>query len=139
MRLRKGHLLGSAIIALVCGATQSSCAIKAPMADAPPQVFRDARPMLGQEVAITGVLRWTFENENLFPLGTDPDTPSAAYCLPILIKRADGALQKIAESFDRSIVVVKGHIVDPAPPGQVIIGSCKPIGIDVESIEPIEK
>jgi hypothetical protein len=138
MRLRKAYLLGFLVIALACSAAQSICAKEAPVADAPPQVFRDARAMLGQEVAVKGVLRWTFENRNLFPLGTDPDEPSEAYCLPVLIKRTDSDRQKIAESFDRSVVVVKGRIIDPAPPGQVSLGSCKPVGIEVESIEPAE-
>ncbi|WP_239947288.1 hypothetical protein [Dyella terrae] len=131
--------MGFWIIALAYGEAQSICAKEAPIADSTPQVFRDAKAMLGQEVAVKGVLRWTFENRNLFPLGTDPDEPSQVYCLPVLIGRTDSALQRIAESFDRSVVVVKGRIIDPAPPGQAIIGSCKPIGIEVQSIEPTKK
>lgn len=139
MRMRRAFLSGFSTIALACGAAQSVRATEAPVGEAPPQIFQDAKAMLGQEVAVKGVLRWTFENRNLFPLGTDPDEPSEAYCLPVLIKRTDSALQKVAESLDRSVVVVRGRIIDPVPPGQVSLGSCKPVGIEVESIEPTKK
>jgi hypothetical protein len=93
--------------------------------------------MLGKEISVKGVLRWTFENRNLFPLGTDPSQPPEAYCLPILIKRSDSTMQKIAEALDRDVVVVKSRVIDPAPPGEVSIGSCKPVGIEVKSIEKV--
>ncbi|WP_445147249.1 hypothetical protein [Dyella sp. Tek66A03] len=100
-----------------------------------PQIFRDPRPMLGQQLSVTGLLRWAGENRNLFPVGTDPSNTPESLCLPVLIRRSDNALIKRAQEFDAATVEIKGRIVDPAPPGEVDLGSCKPVGIEVQSIE----
>lgn len=133
----KAHVLAISIFAMTCGTTASIHAAEDAVLESSAEIFTDARPMLGKEIVVKGVLRWTFENRNLFPPGTDPSRPLEAYCLPVLIKRSDSAMQKIAEALDRSFVVVKGRIIDPTPPGEVSLGSCKPVGIEVESIEKV--
>jgi hypothetical protein len=133
----KAHLLAISIFAMAGGVTASIHTEESATLESSDQIFWDARPLLGKDVAVKGVLRWTFENRNLFPLGTDPDQPSEAACLPVLIKRSDSPMQKIAEALDRSVVVVKGRIIDPAPPGKVSLGSCKPVGVEVGSIEKV--
>ncbi|WP_445145072.1 hypothetical protein [Dyella sp. Tek66A03] len=137
MKIVQRGSLYAAAITMAYSFVTSAYAIEATKSPAP-QVFRDAKPMLGKELRVTGLLRWAGENRNLFPVGTDPSNPPEPLCLPILIKRADMALIKRAQELDATTVVIRGRIVDPAPPGEVSLGSCKPIGIKVQSIEPVE-
>lgn len=98
------------------------------------QAFVDASKMIGQHVTIHGLLRWTFENENLFPAGSNKDNPSRRNCLPILIKNGKSPLIDTAMRLDGTEVIVDGVIARTAPPGMISVTSCKQVGIDVESI-----
>ncbi|MGO4503621.1 hypothetical protein [Dyella sp. 2YAF14] len=136
MNTVKRSLLCAALITMACVRWIPAHAFEATKIPIP-QIFRDAKPMLGQELKVTGLLRWAGENRNLFPAGTDPNNPPEPLCLPILIKRSDTALIRRAQELDAATVVIEGRIVDPAPPGEVTLGSCKPIGIEVRTIDPV--
>jgi hypothetical protein len=98
------------------------------------QAFVDASEMIGQHVMIHGLLRWTFENKNLFPAGSNKNNPSPRNCLPVLIENGKSALIDTAMRLDGTEVVVDGVITRAAPPGMISVPSCKQVGIDVESI-----
>lgn len=98
------------------------------------QVFFDASKMIGQHVTISGYLRWTFENKNLFPLWVSHNTPSQRFCLPVLINGTNKELLERASIFDGKTVTIDGVIAFASPPGTISVTNCKQVGIDVSSI-----
>ena len=101
---------------------------------APPGIFEDASGLLGQPITIRGYLRWTFENKNLFPLGTTESTVSTRQCLPMLIRSNESRLIKQASQLDGRDVEVRGTVVRAAPEGMVSVPSCRQVGIEVTDI-----
>jgi hypothetical protein len=97
-------------------------------------VFDDASPLLNTNVQARGLLRWTFENRNLFPPETSADHVSTKTCLPVLIPGDNDALIELAKKMDGHIVIIRGRIVEVAPQGKVSVTTCKQVGIEVNSI-----
>jgi hypothetical protein len=135
MRNRSARFIGLMLAIFSLGLSVSACA-QAPQIS--PQVdqavFLDASQFVGKQMELRGFLRYTFENENLFPAQSQTAGISERYCLPILIKEGNANLVKTAKGLDGSLVVVTGKIVKAASNGMFSVNTCKQIGIDVTSI-----
>jgi len=118
----------SVLGATACGARPRRPEVANPM-------FVDASPLLNTTVEVRGLLRWTFENRNLFPPGTSADHISSSNCLPVLITSDNHAILELAKKKDGRIVTVRGRIVETAPQGMVSVTTCKKVGIEVSSLE----
>ena len=112
----------------------ASCSAQPKYPKATSSVFDDASPLLNTNVQVRGLLRWTFENRNLFPSETSADHASTKTCLPVLIPGNNDALIELAKKMDGHIVTVSGRIVEVAPQGKVSVTTCKQVGIEVNSI-----
>jgi hypothetical protein len=112
----------------------ASCSPQPKYIKATSSVFDDASPLLNTNVQARGLLRWTFENRNLFPPEASADHVSAKTCLPVLIPSNNNALIELAKKMDGHIVTVSGRIVQVAPQGKVSVTTCKQQGIEVNSI-----
>lgn len=111
------------------------CNARSGRSDAAETIFDDASPLLNTSIQVRGLLRWTFENRNLFPPGTSTDHISSKTCLPVLITSDNRALIDLAKKKDGHVVNLSGRIVDVAPPGMVSVSTCKPVGIEVTAID----
>lgn len=117
----------------VLGATACGARPGSPEAASP--IFVDASPLLNTTVEVRGLLRWTFENRNLFPPETKADHISSKICLPVLIAGENHAIFELAKKKDGHIVTLRGRIVDTAPQGMVSVTMCKKVGIEVTSLD----
>ncbi|UUZ48643.1 hypothetical protein LP420_39120 [Massilia sp. B-10] len=97
-------------------------------------VFFNPDKVLGQEISVTGYLRYTFENRNLYPDKIHSEKSRDRSCLPVLIMLSEKNLLKVAGELDGANVVIEGTIENVAPPGMVAFFTCKPVGIKVKNI-----
>ena len=121
-----------AVAAMVIGIV--GCASNEPASEhnADASTFDDASPLVGTTVAVRGYLVWEFENKNLYPNKTLMDT---RHCLPLLVHRDRKDLLAKVEAANGKIVVVRGKVAAAAPPGMVSVGTCKQIGLEVDSLD----
>jgi hypothetical protein len=112
----------------------SGCAAprNAASADTHADLFLDPAKRVGEHVVLRGYLHWRFEDRSLYP--SERDVSDDRLCLPVLIKSKRKDLIEYAKSRDGATVEISGMLVHAARPGMVSVSTCKPVGIDVDTI-----
>lgn len=131
--MKFSFLVASLLVSIGVFSPDSSEARSRPTQTTNP-IFEDATPFVNTIVRVRGVLSWTFENRNLFPLGTNSENMSLKHCLPLLISNGSRELLESVEKKDGRVVELSGRIVQLAPEGMISVTTCKQVGLDVISI-----
>jgi len=128
----RGATLIASCLALL---SVAGCAPFGHRSSSPDPVFLDASALVGNRITVNGYLRYEFENRALYPVDAATRKHVPAACLPVLVGRADNAMDRRVSAFNGKVVTVTGTIDSLAQPGMTVVGTCKDAGIVVEKIE----
>jgi hypothetical protein len=98
------------------------------------QVFRTPEAQVGQLVEVSGFLRWTFEDRNLYPTSNHDSDRKKKRCLPLGISRSDIVLMEKAKQLDGSRVIVSGTVERLVSGEELSFSFCRDVGIRVSQI-----
>lgn len=97
------------------------------------QVLADAERLNGQEAAVCGVLKYEFEDQNLYATQKAAGRQSDTHCLSLGF--VEGISDDLSSLNGRSVLVFGTVTTDFCPEGILCTASCSDTGIFVKAVQ----
>ena len=98
-------------------------------------IFTQPQVGTGKPVAVSGYLKFGFENRNLFPSENWQAHRRRGECLPVGVRSVDATLLAQAEELDGRKVTVTGTTERLVRPDEINASFCKDVGLIAVKIE----
>ena len=96
--------------------------------------FKETEALLGDEVTVSGYLKFGFENRNIYPTKNWERDWDNDRCIPIAIGRDNKKLIEIAKGLDGQLVEVSGTIETLLSTNDINASFCKNTGLRVTGL-----
>ena len=97
-------------------------------------VFEETEAFLGDEVTVSGYLKFGFENRNLYPTENWERDWDKDRCIPVGVSWDDAGTSALAKSLDGQFVEASGTIDTLLSDDEINASFCKKVGLRVTNL-----